>query len=235
MLRFPIYDPILSDFVNIDIPLNNFQGYAKDIEEFLDNRFIDTVVKRDEEDEEDIEESYENEEDEDDSFIRSLNSFSFFQGDKYRYGIEFPHIMRTSLFFTCFAFLENYLIKACKDIRQRKRVDLDISDLRHNGIEKAQVYLKKVAGLNFPDKSPEWNYIRKCNKVRNILIHNGGYIDGNNEKQIKEIESIKGIRLDKHFFENRIILDRSFCFEFIQKMRVFIKEVSKELNPLNHF
>ncbi|MCQ6277598.1 hypothetical protein JMM81_22360, partial [Bacillus sp. V3B] len=129
-MRFPINDPILSDFVNIDIPLNNFKSYAKDIEEFLDNRFLETVVDR-EGDEEDEEENYE---DEDDSFIRSLNSFSFFQGEKYRYGIEFPHIMRTSLFYTCFAFLENYLIKACKDIRQRKRVDLDISDLRHNGI-----------------------------------------------------------------------------------------------------
>lgn len=225
LLRFPLNDPILSDFVHIDIPLNNFKSYAKDIEEFLDNRFLEAVVDR-EGDEEDEEENYE---DEDDSFIRSLNSFSFFQGEKYRYGLEFPHIMRTSLFYTCFAFLENYLIKACKDIRQRKRVDLDISDLRHNGIEKAQVYLKKVAGVNFPDKSPNWSYIRKCNKVRNLLIHNGGYIDGNNEKQIKEIESIKGIRLDKNFFENRIILEDTFCLEFIEKMRVFIKEVSKEI------
>ncbi|MCQ6277623.1 hypothetical protein JMM81_22575, partial [Bacillus sp. V3B] len=100
---------------------------------------------------------------------------------------------------------------------------------------KAQVYLKKVAGVNFPDKSPDWSYIRKCNKVRNLLIHNGGYIDGNNEKQIKEIESIKGIRLDKNFFENRIILDDTFCLEFIEKMRVFIKEVSKEISPPSPF
>lgn len=224
-LEFPIYDPVMYHFVNIEIPLSNLESYAKHIEEFLDDKFIETIIKPDENEDE-----RKDEDKEEDTFIRHLRSYSFFQQDRYRYAIEFPNIMRTSLFYSCFAFLENYLLKVCKDVRSKNNIGLDISDIRHNGIEKAQVYLKKVAGFNFPDQAVEWNHIRKCNKIRNILIHNGGLIDS--EKLLKEIESFKGVKIEQNFplLKGKIMLEESFCSDFINSMRIFLKELSKEIH-----
>jgi hypothetical protein len=228
-LEFPIYDPILYEYVNIEIPLSNLESYAKDIEEFLDDKFIESVRKHEENEDDEFHEDEDY--DEDDSFIRSIRSYSFFQEDSYRYAIEFPNIMRTSLFYSCFAFLENYLLFVCKNVKSKKNLGLDISDIKHNGIEKAQVYLKKVVGLNFPDQSVEWNHIRKCNKIRNILIHNGGLIDSNNEKLLKDIESIKGVKIERTIptMNGKIMLKESFCFDFIKSMRIFLREISKEI------
>jgi hypothetical protein len=225
-LKFPFYDPILYDLANLSIPLNNLESLANDVEEFLHNKFMETVVDREEDEEEDY---YDREyEDDDEPFIRSVRSLSYFQGSSYRYTIEFPNIMRTSLFLSCYAFLENHLLTMCKEIQRKKKLELAVDDLNHKGIVKAQVYLKKVVGLNFPDQSPEWNYIKKCNKIRNCIVHNGSLIDSNDKSLRNTIKSIHGIRIDNFFLEEKIRLEKDFCFDFIKNMRTFLDHISKE-------
>jgi hypothetical protein len=235
-LKFPFYDPIIYEFVNVSIPLNNLESFAHDVEEFLYEKFMETVVQREEhEDDDDYYEREDEDEDEDDPFIRSINSFSYFQGSRHRYSVEFPSIMRTSLFLSCYSFLENHLITICKEIQRKKKLELGVGDLKHNGIEKAQVYLKKVAGLNFPEQSPEWNYIKKCNKIRNCIVHNGSLIDENNKNLRDIIKSMNTIRTDNFILEEKIRLEKGFCFDFIQNMRTLLNDISQEYQEIFKF
>jgi hypothetical protein len=86
-LKFSFYDPTLYDLANLSIPLNNLESLANDVEEFLHNKFMETVVDREEDKEDDY---YDREyEDDNEPFIRSVRSLSYFQGSSYRYTINF--------------------------------------------------------------------------------------------------------------------------------------------------
>ncbi|WP_428909064.1 hypothetical protein [Niallia sp. Krafla_26] len=193
-----------------EITLDNLESYAVNIEEFLNDKYEEAVSNKG-------------------GHVKPIA----------QYGVEFPNIMRTSLFYSCFAYLENYLLIICKEIRRFKKIEIEINDIRHKGIEKAQVYLKKIAGLKFPDQSSEWNHIKKCNKVRNILIHNGGIIENNNKNVIKEIETLNSVFIVNNFNRNEINLTASFCFEFINSVREVLRKVYEELiliiNPIGKY
>lgn len=75
-----------------------------------------------------------------------------------QYKNEFPKIMRNSLFVSVYSFLESKIVELCVP---HEDTSLQLGDMRGKGIEQAELYLKKVIGLDFPYNSKEWHYIKK--------------------------------------------------------------------------
>jgi hypothetical protein len=209
-------NPFLNEFFKIDVPLSNFEKFAKDIEEFLCEKFLEAALE------------HENEEENEDNIFSDKDEkndvpWSIFLEDRFLYASEFPNILRTSLFISCYSFLENQLVMLCKEIHKKRKLALSLSDLSGNGIEKAHKYLKKVAQLEFPDQSKDWNFLRKCNLIRNCLVHNGGTIPDNDTKLLSAVNSINSINVKYIPFEKKIELEKEFCFDLIESIRNFFK------------
>jgi hypothetical protein len=191
----------------------------------MEKSIFDKYIANMEDEENDYYEHEEDEEDEDSHFIQSV---MFFSSDKYRYLIEFPSILRTSVFLSLYSFLENQLVLLCKQIQSRKRITLSVNDLNGSGIEKASKYLKKVAGIDFPDNAKEWTYIKHCNQLRNCLVHNGGIVNEENKKLLKAIETIPSVKAKNNLLEKGLQLEKEFCLGFIKNIESFWEQLENE-------
>jgi hypothetical protein len=200
------YRPHDDKIYRIDIPLSNFKLYINEMEQFIIDKGIKNTV--------DEENEYENGEYEDDD-SHFMSSIMFFTSDRYRYLIEFPSILRTSVFLSLYSFLENQLVILCKQIQNKKRIALGVNDINGNGIVKASKYLKKVVGIDFPDQAEEWTYIKHCNQLRNCLVHNGGIVNEENKKILKAIEAIPSVTSNYNLLDKELRLEKEFCLDFI--------------------
>jgi hypothetical protein len=94
----------------------------------------------------------------------------------YQLGETFPKILRYSLFVHTYSVFEHTLFRIAEDIKALKGLSLSARELRDDGITRVKTYLKKVAGLPFPDTSPGWNDIIALSSIRNLISHNEGYL-----------------------------------------------------------
>jgi hypothetical protein len=84
---------------------------------------------------------------------------------------DYPELLFQSLFIAVYSHFERYLINFCNRICESETLSLKPKDLFGNGIRRSQAYLKKVALLNFPDNTKEWQIIILLSGIRNKLVH----------------------------------------------------------------
>jgi predicted nucleic acid-binding protein len=112
---------------------------------------------------------------------------------------DLPSVLRSSIFVHVYSVLENILNELCLIHKNKKQLGLSLSDLRHEGIARAKIYLTKVSGSSCNEASKEWGEIVKINRIRNVLVHNAGLlVKGKhpNFEEIKQyIESASGLTL----------------------------------------
>ena len=135
----------------------------------------------------------------------------------------FPNILRTSLFIKCYSILETELINMCDVLQKRNNYPIRLSDLKGKGIFLAQLYYKKVVGIEFPDQSKSWAEILKYNLIRNIFVHKEGHLsdDDKSKKAADYIENKTSILLDKYC---RIQLTKDFVPQAIDVIEDFFNE-----------
>ena len=85
---------------------------------------------------------------------------------------NYPQLLFKSLFMAVYSHFERYLIDLCNAVRESESLSLKPKDLGDKGIRRSQAYLKKVAGLNFPANTKEWQVIKLVTEIRNKLVHN---------------------------------------------------------------
>lgn len=114
--------------------------------------------------------------------------------------VHFPSLQRNSALITLFSFLEKELDSLCILFQKEKKLKLKLKDINGKGIDRATTYLMKVASLNFT-KSTEWNEVKSIQKIRNLIVHNGGSLenpDGSTKKhEVEYIESCKFLSGEK--------------------------------------
>ena len=89
---------------------------------------------------------------------------------------DYPQLLFQSLFIAVCTHFERYLIDLCNDVRESESLSLKPKDLHDSGIRRSQAYLKKVARLNFPDNTKEWQVIKLLSKIRNKLVHDPEHV-----------------------------------------------------------
>lgn len=106
------------------------------------------------------------------------------------YNIEkvFLRTFRYSIVVSLYSFLESTMSSLCDALRREKRIDLEICDLRDQGINRNRLFLEKVCKIDFPGATNEWQEIKKFSRVRNCIVHAEGNIHRAKDKsKIKHI------------------------------------------------
>jgi hypothetical protein len=154
-----------------------------------------------------------------------LDDFYDYHGDTgWQLQEIFPEILRKSLFITTHSFLEHQLNQICKFFSDQQEYKLKISDLRHEGIIRAQVYLKKVVGIDFPDQTPTWSEIKEYNRIRNVFVHSEGKLnDSPKSGEIRAFIQRKGsIELSE---DNTIRLGPTAIIEYLNVLEEFFNNL----------
>ena len=136
-----------------------------------------------------------------------------------------PPILWYSCFVACYSVLEHTLQRLCNTLKPKNQC-FEVSDLKGDIPSQAKSYLKKVAGVDFPDETTEWGKIRVYQRIRNKIVHQGGTLDKKEQKNIKEaLRGIKGgssILVDCH---GQILICPDCCRELLDTLRDFFKEL----------
>ncbi|ACB74312.1 hypothetical protein [Opitutus terrae] len=142
----------------------------------------------------------------------------------------FPAMFRASLFVMCMADFENTLNGLAELFKKAKKLEISFKEIRGEGMERAKIYLKKVARVGFPDELPHWATIKKFSALRNILVHADGRIPAGHRDEAllkKMIGANSGkLRLDRF---QRIVLEREFIPYALETLRGLHVEYSARL------
>lgn len=103
-----------------------------------------------------------------------------------RLSSSFPNLLRTSVFSRCVTDFEHMLLDLAKAHQRITVSKLGVSDLRDDGLRKANLYFTKVADLPFPADTDEWKLIMAASFVRNILVHNNGLAKEDQRARLKQ-------------------------------------------------
>lgn len=156
-------------------------------------------------------------------------------GEKSRETLHiFPYIMRNSLFITLYSLLEHELDHLCRYLCEEYNYSIKFSDYREkNGIQRAKCYLKKIARIDFPDKTSSWDSIANYNRIRNLIVHNNGKLDATqNAKKVRDfiersslIEITESTIPSLYELEPRIQFNEGFHNEVIDTLEIFLGEL----------
>lgn len=94
----------------------------------------------------------------------------------------FPTLQRGSALITLCNFMEHELNKLCYLFANGEKIQIRVNDLQGKGIERAVNYLEKVVGLNIDKSGKVWAEVRAIQKIRNLVVHNGGSLKGRDGK-----------------------------------------------------
>lgn len=75
-----------------------------------------------------------------------------------------------------YSYLESSLEQICEHLMRSRNFTIELDDMNGKGIKRAQLYLEKVAGIDFPKDSHAWQEIEKLNKIRNCIVHTEGNV-----------------------------------------------------------
>lgn len=140
---------------------------------------------------------------------------------------KYPFIHRTSLLITIYSFLENTLNDLCHTLSQSVGSDVKLSDLQGNGIERALLYLSKVAAFDLSKMGGTLPYIKGINKIRNIIVHNGGVLPSSPEHKVHAfIERTKSMSGHP---DCNVRFEDAFINEVIKVLIQFFNELDKEV------
>ena len=143
---------------------------------------------------------------------------------------KYPSLHRESLIITIFNFLEHQLNSLCKILYESIDNGLKLKDIHGHGVERALLFLTKVAKFNFSSFGSELPMIKGVNLVRNIIVHNGGQLPDEPKSKVNKFvtssENLSGI-------EGRYInISPEFMALFISVLLEFFDRLDNEVQ--NH-
>lgn len=141
--------------------------------------------------------------------------------------MKFPGIHRESILITIYNYFESELNDICRIISDSIDSPLKLRDLHGKGIERAQLYLSKVAGFDFSYFSPELPYLKKVNLLRNQVVHNGGRLpEGANQELNVFVQSNNNLTGSPG---DMVGLRSEFVEEFIKNLEGFFGKLEVEV------
>ena len=91
---------------------------------------------------------------------------------------------RESMFITLYNYLEHTLNTVCEDIGDEVGSEIRIKDLRGAGFDRALLFLKRVPKFDLSKISKDVGYIRDANKLRNLVVHKGAILPGDENDRV---------------------------------------------------
>lgn len=141
--------------------------------------------------------------------------------------IKYPHIHRESLILTIYSFFENQLNRLCAILSESVSTNISLKDLKGQGIERAFLYLKKVAGFDLSGMGKELPYIKNVNTIRNLIVHNGAMIPERPDHKL-----LRFVTENPHLYGKAgqgIIIRSEFIDQLLEMLINFFKKLEKEV------
>ncbi len=138
----------------------------------------------------------------------------------------FPHITWSSLFLISMSHFEYSFILISNFFQDKKKIKLSLSEISgHNNYEKFKTYSLKVIELNYDFcESNKWSKIKDHQKVRNLIVHNNGILDGSQRaNSVKELIDNKKIKLN-YSGDLNIKLSKDYLEEVIFDLQEWLEE-----------
>ncbi len=140
---------------------------------------------------------------------------------------KYPDLHRESLLITLFNFLEHQLNSLCKILYESIDSDLKLNEVYGHGVERALLFLTKVAKINLSSFGYELPEIKGVNLVRNNIVHSGGRLpeDSNSKvnKFISSTSSLSGVE------SGHIVIHPEFIAHFIKVLIDFFIKLDIEI------
>ncbi len=140
----------------------------------------------------------------------------------------FPSLQRRSALLTVYSYFEHELDKLCLLYQSEKSFRLNLSDLNGKGVERSINYLEKVVEIDASKESKEWNHIKKIQKIRNVIVHQGGKLNdrqGDPRKEvidyINQMSSLGG--------DTEIILHKGFLNHVVSTFNDYFRLLGKSI------
>lgn len=146
---------------------------------------------------------------------------------------HFKQFFRQSIVIQLYSFLEYKLKYGCDNYARQKNTAYKMSDLKGSSdMDKAKLFMSRSMGIAVKDLDPEWSYVQRLRKTRNILVHHNGELMSTHRdfKEIKAFEQ-KGFELD-HKTNTKTDLSKSqrYVLKFTDK--AFLQSLSKNIASL---
>ena len=139
---------------------------------------------------------------------------------------KYPDIHRTALVVAIYVFLEDQLNGLCETLRESLDTKLRLSDLRGKGIERALLFMSKVALFNLGDIS-SLALVKNVNKLRNRLVHAGGILpDAVDDRLNIFVKQTLGLRGEP---SGRVHIEANFIHDLIEGLIGFFDELDGQV------
>jgi len=143
---------------------------------------------------------------------------------------ELPTILRHSILTAANSALEQYLNETCRAHAEVTKTRLDVADLAGTGLRQAQVYLKKVGGMIFPDHDESWVAVQRLRELRNSIVHGDAYVHESNAPLISWLEKCRGVKISASHF---VTLEAPFVGEALTWYERFAEVFDEACEPLS--
>ncbi len=155
-------------------------------------------------------------------------------GDYQFYRDEFPYILRNSFFVSAYSLLEFDIDFICKELKTKKKIPINLSDLSGDLMKRLKLYFK-LAAVEYPFNNKIWEEINNYSKLRNCIVHSNGLLKKDDKDYEALIKYVKEKSLAKERYiisdeaaELEIGLTKAFCEEAVDTMEKFIDSAYKE-------
>lgn len=138
--------------------------------------------------------------------------------------------VRSLFLVTIISYTESKLKVICKDVEIILRSNIKSSDLKGGIFERSRKYLECFSKFTNPSKEV-WDLINCIYEVRNILVHNNGFIH-DSRKSAKYIRQFINKRSDISETNDLIKLEASFCFFALETVSLFLTSLREEVQRL---
>ena len=144
--------------------------------------------------------------------------------DDYIQQCEFKEIFLHSFFVTLVASFENELLQCCERSQELSGNPISVKDFGGGSYSRnAKTYLERL-GVAFPKKSTEWQVFTKYQRLRNCILHQGGFLSA--KADVVSFGKRKEI-LNEEESGWRVALTKEFCLEVLETYHKFFRKLNR--------
>jgi len=162
-----------------------------------------------------------------DTSEENIDYYGFWDGEGRLLSYEYPRLLRNSFLVTCYSYLEERLHYFCDELRNEKKLPLNVSDLKGNALDRAKKYIKKLADVEI--QNDIWEEMLNMTNIRNCIVHSEGRINTGDEKKDSKIRNYIDKRSDiSSDSDGTIRLTKEYCQHVLDEIRELFKALYSE-------
>lgn len=169
--------------------------------------------------------------------VQTITKYKGFHSSSWNLDVIFidfyPNLLRRSSLLSLIGVFEKELNDLCKLYKAVKKYHIDIQDLKGMGLERASLYLEKVASIDVCRDSKEWAQIKNIQKIRNIVAHRSGSLLDNSGKADKSLTNYINT-VDSLEGDDEIVIKEGFLKHVLSVYASYFKLLDESIHKAEY-